>query len=245
MGATDQARWSRLRRHRRGREPFTGVKIGTPRDVWVPLVTLRRIDPEHRARFGQRRASWLEMFGRLSPASRSNRRARSSPRSHSASTGHPDTEARAGAGVDPGVGRDVESERAAPVRLRAVRGRRDRAADCLRQCRGPAPARAAARQKEIATRLRSAPDASASSGNCSLRAVLAVAGGIGGLVVGTWLTSVAAQPVARTLSVPLVQSRLRPDWRVFGFTLGVATSPASCSAWCPRCSDPVRISCRR
>ena len=38
-------------------EPFTGVKIGTPRDVWVPLTTLRRTDPKIAARFDQRRAS--------------------------------------------------------------------------------------------------------------------------------------------------------------------------------------------
>ena len=30
-------------------EPFAGIKVGSPRDVWVPLVTLRRIDPNRGA----------------------------------------------------------------------------------------------------------------------------------------------------------------------------------------------------
>jgi hypothetical protein len=49
------------------RESFVGIKVGTPRDVWVPIVTVRRLDPDAAARFTQRRASWLEMFGRLEP----------------------------------------------------------------------------------------------------------------------------------------------------------------------------------
>ena len=48
-------------------EQFEGIKTGAPRDVWVPILTLRRTDPTMITRFDQRRASWLEMFGRLKP----------------------------------------------------------------------------------------------------------------------------------------------------------------------------------
>ena len=41
-------------------EHFTGVSIGTPRDVWVPLAAVHRLNPNLVARFSQRQASWLE-----------------------------------------------------------------------------------------------------------------------------------------------------------------------------------------
>ena len=59
----------------------------------------------------------------------------------------------------PGVGciragtRRRRAESAAPLRLPAVHGRGDRAADCLRQCRRPAAGAGRRAQKEIATRL--------------------------------------------------------------------------------------------
>ncbi len=52
-------------------EPFEGIQIGAPRDIWVPIVTLRRTDPGTAPRFDRRGASWLEMFGRLKPGATS------------------------------------------------------------------------------------------------------------------------------------------------------------------------------
>src|SRR5215204_4791467 len=90
-------------------EQFTGIKIGTPRDVWVPISTLPRIDANAAARFTQRRASWLEMFGRLAPGvTRQQARAEFSAIAQRLEQTHPDTNARAGAGVHPGLGRDVD-----------------------------------------------------------------------------------------------------------------------------------------
>ncbi len=92
-------------------EPFAGIKVGSPRDVWVPLVTLRRLDPTA-ARFDQRRASWLEMFGRLKPGvTLEQARAELSVIAQRLEQTYPDTNTRAGVGVEPGLGRDVDVQR--------------------------------------------------------------------------------------------------------------------------------------
>ena len=38
------------------REPFAGIKIGTPRDIWIPLAMVPRFDPDITMRFANRRA---------------------------------------------------------------------------------------------------------------------------------------------------------------------------------------------
>jgi putative ABC transport system permease protein len=47
-------------------EAFTGIRIGTPRDIWIPLMTMNEME-RRSARFDNRHASWLEVFGRLKP----------------------------------------------------------------------------------------------------------------------------------------------------------------------------------
>jgi hypothetical protein len=90
-------------------EQFQGIKSGAPRDVWVPILTLRQTDPKIATRFDQRRASWLEMFGRLKPGvtfeQAGTQFAAMAARLEHA---YPDTNAHAGIGMEPGLGRDPD-----------------------------------------------------------------------------------------------------------------------------------------
>jgi predicted permease len=207
-------------------EPFAGIKVGTPRDVWLPLATLRRIDPRS-ARFEQRRASWLEMFGRLEPGVTVDQaRAEFSLIARRLQHTYPDTNSRAGIGVEPGLGRDVDVRRAlrrfAYVPLTAV------SLVLLIACANVAGlllARAAARRKEIATRL------ALGAGRVRVirqllteSLVLACIGGIAGLVLGTWLTSGLRSLLPDRYLFLSFDVDLGVNWRVFGFTLGVATA---------------------
>ena len=208
-------------------EPYTGIRIGTPRDVWVPIVTLRRTDPETAIRLGQRRASWIEMFGRLKPgATLEQARAEFSGIASRLERAYPETNRQAGASVEPGLGRDFEVERqlrrfaSVPVATVAI--------VLLIACANVAGlllARAATRQKEIATRL--------ALGAGRVRIIrqlltesltLAVAGGIGGLIVGSWMTGWLRSLLPDKYLFLSFDLHFGVDWRVFGFTLGCATA---------------------
>jgi predicted permease len=207
-------------------DAFTGIRIGTPRDVWVPIVTLRRTDPETAMRLGQRRASWVEMFGRLKPgATLGQARAEFSAMAARLERDYPETNRQAGASVEPGVGRDFEVEKQlrsfASLPVAAV------AIVLLIACAnvgGLLLARAATRQKEIATRL--------ALGAGRVRIIrqlltesltLAVAGGIGGLLVGSWMTGWLRSLLPEKYLFLSFDLNFGVDWRVFGFTLGCAT----------------------
>jgi macrolide transport system ATP-binding/permease protein len=206
-------------------EAFAGTRIGTPRDLWVPLVGLRQIDPAS-ARFEQRRPSWLEMFGRLKPGVTVEQvRAELTVIAQRIERNNPDS-VRAAVGVEPGLGRDVDVRRSlrrfVSVPFAAV------GIVLLIACANVAGlllARAAARRKEIATRL--------ALGAGRIRVIrqlltesilLAMAGGIAGLAIGSWLTSGIRSLLPDRFLFLSFNLDFGVDWRVFGFTLAVASA---------------------
>ena len=208
-------------------EQFTGTRIGVPRDVWVPISALARIDANAAARLTQRRASWLEMFGRLGPGVTLERaRAEFSALARRLEQEHPESNTRIAAAVYPGVGREVDVQdqlrRFAFLPLTAV------AIVLLIACANVAGlllARAAARRKEIATRL--------ALGAGRIRIIrqlltesiaLALAGGAAGLIVGTWMTQGLRSLLPDRYLFLSFDLDFGLDWRVFGFTLATATA---------------------
>jgi predicted permease len=208
------------------RPPFAGIKVGTPRDVWVPLSTLTRFEPAMRPRFNQRRASWLEMFGRLAPGvTLGQARAELAAIAQRLEQAYPSSNTRVGAAVHPDLGRDVEVQgqlrRFTFVPFAAV------AIVLVIACANVAGlllARAAARRKEIATRL--------ALGARRMRivrqlltesVVLALAGGAGGLLAGTWMTRWLRSLLPERYLFLSFDLDFGLDWRVFAFTLAVAT----------------------
>jgi predicted permease len=208
-------------------ENFTGVSIGTPRDVWVPLAALHQLNPNLAARFGQRRPSWLEMFGRLAPdATLEQARAELSAIARRLEQSYPDSNTRVAIGVHPGVGRDVQVQN--QIRRFALLPFTAVAIVLLiasANVAGLLLARAAARRKEIATRL--------ALGAGRIRVIrqlltesliLAMAGGAAGLLVGTWLTSGLRSLLPERYLFLSFNLDFGVDWRVFAFTMAVATA---------------------
>jgi macrolide transport system ATP-binding/permease protein len=207
-------------------EAFAGTKIGTPRDLWVPLSSLRQIAPGA-ARFDQRGPSWLQMFGRLKPdVTVEQLRAELTVIAQRIEENHPKSSIRASVGIEPGLGRDVDVRRAmrqfVSVPFAAV------AIVLLIACANVAGlllARAAARRKEIATRL------AVGAGRVRVvrqllteSIVLAIAGGLAGFVVGRWLTGALRSLLPDRYLFLSFNLDFGFDWRVFGFTLASATA---------------------
>jgi macrolide transport system ATP-binding/permease protein len=208
-------------------EQFEGIRIGAPRDIWVPILTLPRTDPKMTARFDQRRASWLQVFGRLKPGvTFEQARTQFAAMASRLEQAHPDTNARAGIGMQPGLGRDPdlrrELRRFAALPFVAV------AIVLVIACANVAGlllARAAGRQREIATRL--------ALGAGRIRVIrqlltesltLALAGGAAGLLIGRWLTQWLHSLLPERYLFLSFNLDFGLDWRVFGFMLAITTA---------------------
>lgn len=208
-------------------EQFSGVRIGTPRDVWVPILTLRQTDREIAARFGRRSASWLEMFGRLKTGvTLEQARAEFATIAERLAQTYPDTNARTAARLEPGLGRDIEL--LAGVRRFAYLPFVAVGIVLLVACANVAGlllARAATRQREIAIRL--------ALGAGRIRVVrqlltesltLAFAGAVAGLLIGDWLIRWLQSLLPEKYLFLSFDLNFGLDWRVFGFMLGIATA---------------------
>ncbi len=206
---------------------FSGIRIGTSRDIWVPLLTLRRTDPGTAARLDQRRASWLEVFGRLKPGvTLDQTRSELSAIAARLERAYPDTNAHAHVRVESGLGRDIEVQQ--QLRRFAYLPFTAAAIVLLIACANVAGlllARAARRKREIGTRL--------ALGARRLRVVrqlltescvLTVAGGAAGLVVGKWLTEWLRTLLPERYLFLAFDVDFGVDWRVFAFMLAVSTA---------------------
>ncbi|HEU0177407.1 MAG TPA: ABC transporter permease [Blastocatellia bacterium] len=198
---------------------FEGIKVGSKMDVWVPITTPGQI-------LSERGASWLEVFGRLKPGvSIEQANADFSTIARQLEQAYPDTNAKAGARVDPDFGMDPEMRMILRqftfIPFAAV------GIVLLIACANVAGlllARSNARRKEIGTRLA----VGASRGRIARQLLteslmLALLGGAFGILIGAWMTRGVIGVLPNDFRELPFKFDFSVDWRVFAFTLAAST----------------------
>ena len=179
------------------------------------------------AHFDQRRASWLEMFGRLKPGiTLEQARTDFSLIAARLERAYPGTNAHAGVRLEAGLGRDVdlrsELRRFTYIPFAGV------GIVLLIACANVAGlllARASARQREIATRLAIGAGRTRVVRQLLTESLtLAFAGGVAGLLVGLWLTIWLRSLLPERFLFLSFDLDFGLDWRVLAFTIGIATA---------------------
>ena len=190
----------------------------------------------------------VQVFGRLKPGvTFEQARTQFAAIASRLEQAHPDTNAHAGIGMQPGLGRDPdlrkELRRFASLPFAAV------AIVLVIACANVAGlllARAAGRQREIATRL--------ALGAGRIRVirqllteslVLALAGGAAGLLIGRWLTQWLHSLLPERYLFLSFNLDFGLDWRVFGFMLAITTATGVVFGLVPALQASRRISWRR
>jgi putative ABC transport system permease protein len=181
------------------------------------------------ARFDQRRASWLQMFGRLNPGvTFEQARTQFAAIAARLEQSHPDTNGNAGIGMERGLGREPEVRR--QLRRFAYLPFAAVGIVLVIACTNVAGlllARAAGRQREIATRL--------ALGAGRIRVIrqlltesltLAFAGGAAGLMIGRWLTQWLHSLLPERYLFLSFNLDFGLDWRVYSFMLAITTATA-------------------
>jgi putative ABC transport system permease protein len=198
------------------------------RDVWIPVTMWRRGNPwlvRMGAELNSRSSQFVNLFGRLGPgvtvaqaqadlASIAERLARDYPQSNN----------EVGVKVVPGLGLSPddrkEVERFAGVQIGVV------AVVLLIACANVAGlllARGASRQKEIGVRMAlGAPRWRIAQQLLTESSMLALLGGVLGILVALWLSDWIAAMLPESQSDLKMQIRFASDWRVLGFTLGLS-----------------------
>jgi predicted permease len=197
-------------------EEFEGIKAGFKMDIWVPIMTLSQTN---------RSGTWLEMFGRLKPGVSIERaNAEFSTIARQLEQAYPQTNAKAGARVDPDLGMDPELR----TKIRQFTFIPFVAVGlvlliaCVNVA-GLLLARANAREREIGTRLAlGASRARIIRQLLTESLILALLGGISGLLAGSWMTRWLVNILPNNFREISFKFDFGVDWRVFAFTLAAS-----------------------
>ncbi|HKQ90828.1 MAG TPA: ABC transporter permease [Blastocatellia bacterium] len=198
------------------------------RDVWIPVTMWRRGNPwlvRMGAELNSRSSQFVNLFGRLGPGvtvaqaqADLTRIAERLARDYPQSNNEVGVKVVSGLGLSPDDRKEVE--RFAGVQIGVV------AVVLLIACANVAGlllARGASRQKEIGVRMAlGAPRWRIAQQLLTESSMLALLGGVLGILVALWLSDWIAAMLPESQSDLKTQIRFASDWRALGFTLGLS-----------------------